>query len=208
MNATQPNLPMTLSEFRSIVEACPEGVVLLEGRRSIPDHEAALATITARMLAERYPKLRFRSGNAEGADQAFSEGVAQVAPWRLQVFAPYPGHRKSIRYADAVYDSPATLSSVQEDEVAGKTAKASPKNKGLIEKRDKKGALAAKAAYLIRDTMKVTGHSEMFPKPVCALFHVDLNDPLAGGTGHTIRVCQQEGVPIAFQDSWQQWFPE
>jgi hypothetical protein len=181
---------MTLAEFTAIVQATPEAVVLLEGRRSIPDHDAALATRTASMLVKHYPALRFRSGNAEGSDQAFSDGVAQVAPWRLQVIAPYPAHRKSARYADAVYDSPESLNIVQENELANK------------------GALAAKAAYLIRDTMKVTGHSEMFPKPVCALFYVDLNDPLAGGTGHTIRVCQQEGVPFAFQDSWQQWFPE
>ncbi len=199
---------MTLAEFTSIVGASPEAVVLLEGRRTIPDHDAALATLTARNLVERFPNLRFRSGNAEGTDQAFSEGVAQVAPWRLQVVAPYVGHRKSARYAEAVYDSPESLSIVQDDEVAYKTAKASPKNKGLIETRPKKGALAAKAAYLIRDTMKVTGHSELFPKPVCALFYVDLKDPLAGGTGHTIRVCQQEGVPFAFQDSWQKWFSE
>lgn len=197
---------MTLAEFTTIVQATPEAVVLLEGRRSIPNHDAALATHTASMLVKHFPALRFRSGNAKGSDQAFSEGVAQVAPWRLQVVAPYSAHRKSARYAEAIYDSPESLSSVQEGEVAYKTATASPQNKGLIGKRDKKGALAAKATYLIRDTMKITGHSEMFPKPACALFYVDLNDPLAGGTGHTIRVCQQEGVPFAFQDSWQQWF--
>jgi hypothetical protein len=199
---------MTLDEFKAIIEATPEPVVLLEGRRSIPDHDAALATHTACMLVRHYPALRFRSGNAEGTDQAFSEGVAQVAPWRLQVVVPYAGHRKSARYSQAVYDSPESLSRTQDDEFAYKTAKASPKNKGLIEKRAKQGALAAKAAYLIRDTMKVTGHSELFPKPACALFYVDLNDPFAGGTGHTIRVCQQEGVPYAFQDSWQLWFPQ
>jgi hypothetical protein len=199
---------MTLDEFTTIVETSPEAVVLLEGRRSILEQDAACATHTASMLVKRYPTLRFRSGNAEGADQAFSEGIAQVAPWRLQVVAPYAGHRKSARYSHAVYDSPESLSSVQEDEVAYKTAAASPKNKGLIGKRDKTGALAAKAAYLIRDTMKVTGHSELFPKPVCALFYVELNNPFAGGTGHTIRVCQQEGVPFAFQNSWQQWFPK
>ncbi len=79
---------MTFSEFTSIVGASSEAVVLLEGRRSIPDHDAALATLTARRLVERFPNLRFRSGNAEGTDQAFSEGIAQVAPWRLQVFRP------------------------------------------------------------------------------------------------------------------------
>ena len=44
--------------------------------------------------------------------------------------------------------------------------------------------------------MKVTGHSEQFPKPICGLFYVDLEDPMAGGTGHTIRVCRQERVPL------------
>ena len=53
--------------------------------------------------------------------------------------------------------------------------------------------------------MKVIGHSEQFPKPICGLFCVDLEAPMAGGTGHTIRVCHQEGVPVVFRDMWQQW---
>ena len=140
-----PPHAMTLAEFTAIVQATPEAVVLLEGRRSIPDQDAALATHTASMLVKHYPGLRFlRSGNAEGADQAFSAGIDQVAPWRLQVVAPYAAHRKSACYADATNDSPEALSSVQENEVAYKTATASPQNKGLIGKRDKKGALTAK----------------------------------------------------------------
>ena len=197
---------MTLSEFTSIVGNSIEPVVLLEGRRSIPADDVVLATLLARELALRFPHLRFRSGNAEGSDEAFSEGIAQVAPWRLQIVAPYASHRKSKRYVDAVYDSPESLSIMHDDEVAYKTSQASPHNAALIQKRGRGGALGAKAAYLIRDTMKVTGHSELFPKPVCALFYVDLNDPHAGGTGHTLRVCKQEGVPHAFQDSWKRWF--
>ena len=196
---------MTFAEFTAIVETQPDSVVLLEGRRVIPPHDAELATRIGTILARRFPRLRFRSGNAEGADQAFSEGVAQVDAGRLQIVAPYASHRKSTRYAEAAYESPETLSRVQEEEVAYKTATASPKNKGLVAKRDRKGALGAKASYLMRDTMKVTGHSEKFPKPICALFFVDLLDPMDGGTGHTIRVCQQEGVPCAFQDSWGKW---
>ena len=54
--------------------------------------------------------------------------------------------------------------------------------------------------------MKVIGYSEEFGPPVCGLFYVDLSDPEAGGTGHTIRVCRQQGIPVAFQDSWMHWF--
>lgn len=196
---------MTFSDFTSLVIQNPDGVVLLEGRRAIPEDCAKHAHELAASLASRFPSLRFRSGNAEGSDEAFSRGIAAVDPRRLQIVAPYASHRRSVRCEDAMYDSPASLSSIHEDEIAYKTSAASPKNKGLISKRKQKGPLAAKAAYLIRDTMKVTGHSEAFPKPICALFYVSMDDPYAGGTGHTIRVCQQEGVPFAFQDSWATW---
>ena len=196
---------MTIAEFTSIVAKDPHGVVLLEGRRTIGTVAATLAGNVARSLAHKFPQLRFRSGNAGGSDQVFAEGIASVDARRLQIIAPYASHRKSGRYADAIYTSPVELSPEQEAEIASKTSTASPHNKGLITKRNSNGAFAAKAAYLIRDTMEVVGHSKAFPKPICALFYADLDDPMAGGTGHTIRVCQQEGVPYALQDSWQQW---
>jgi len=196
---------MTFNELEFLVGQHPDGVILLEGRRSIPSVDVIQAKKLAMFLAHRFPQLRFRSGNAEGSDQAFSEGVAAVDPSRLQIVAPYKNHRKAHRYAEALYDSPETMNQTQEEALAFKTIKATPKNKGLIEKRAGKGALAAKAAYLIRDTMKVVGHSEQFPKPILALFYVDLSNPEDGGTGHTIRVCRQEGVPYAFQDVWQNW---
>jgi hypothetical protein len=77
----------------------------------------------------------------------------------------------------------------------------------VVDKRTGSPRLAAKAAYLIRDTMKVMGYSEEFGSPICGLFYVDLSDPEAGGTGHTNRVCRQHGIPVAFQDSWMNWFP-
>lgn len=196
---------MTYSDFKKLVDSNPEGVVLMEGCRAIPADDADLAQELAATLAQSFPDLRFRSGNAEGTDAAFSKGVAAVDASRLQVVAPYASHRRKSRYTDARYDSPDSLSTVKENEIAYKTSAASPKNKGLISKRSGEGRLAAKAAYLIRDTMKVTGHSEDFPRPFCALFYVNLEDPSAGGTGHTIRVCQQEDVPCAFQDSWVAW---
>ncbi len=196
---------MTFSEFTLLISKTPDGFVLLEGRRRIPADVAVQAEALARALAVRFPRLRFRSGNATGTDEAFSNGIASTAPGRLHVVSPYSSHRKAQRVGGAMFTSPETLSFTQDTEMAFKTKLASPKSKGLIDKRSQKGALAAKAAYLIRDTMKVTGCSADFPKAVCALFFVELNNPLAGGTGHTIRVCQQEGVPYAFQDSWLQW---
>lgn len=143
--------------------------------------------------------------NAEGAAHAFSQGVAAVDTARLQSVAPYPAHRKNYRLAGAVYDSPSSLSPEQMEEMAKKSIAASPDRRSLIGCFSRGGTLAAKAAYLILDTMKVAGYCAEFPKAMFALFYVDLADPLAGGTGHIIRVCRQEGVPYAFQDVWQSW---
>lgn len=197
---------MTLEDFRALVARCPDGVVLLEGRRRISPRDAEAARALAANLAREFPHLRFRSGNAEGSDEAFSDGVAEIDPARLQVIAPYEGHRRKSRHGKATYDSPAALGSVQEKAMAAATVAASPRNEGLVRRRATAGRSAAKAAYLIRDTMKVLGHSREFPPPLCALFYVDLEDPDAGGTGHTLRVCRQNGVPHAFQDAWSTWF--
>jgi hypothetical protein len=82
---------MTFQEFSTLVEKSPEGVVLLEGRRTIPAHDAPLAEELARALALKFSRLRFRSGNATGSDEAFTGGVAMVDPSRLEIVAPYAG---------------------------------------------------------------------------------------------------------------------
>ena len=196
---------MKIQDFQKMVSVSPNAVVLLEGRRGISEEEALAARDFGEFLARRFRALRFRSGNAEGADQAFSDGVAKVDARRLQIVAPYATHRKKNRNPAVVYSSPDDLSPEQVEEVIRKTAAASPKVGRLLSRWKDGGALAAKATYLLRDSMKVLGHSEEFPKPVCGIFFTDPSDPMAGGTGHTIRVCQQESVPVVFQTDWLEW---
>jgi len=53
---------------------------------------------------------------------------------------------------------------------------------------------------------KVTGIPEAgFTKADFGIFYTNPTDPMKGGTGHTIRVCQKLGVPVAFQGSWMRW---
>ena len=47
-----------------------------------------------------------------------------------------------------------------------------------------------KAAYIIRNTIKVTGTSAI-PPASFALFYDDLENPGTGGTGHTIDICKK-----------------
>ena len=121
---------MTFSDFTALVSQNPDGVVLLEGRRTIPEDDAKHAHAIAVSLALKFPQLRFRSGNAEGTDEAFSKGIAEVDSSRLQVVATYASHRKNFRYSNAFYDSPESLSTIEEDEIAFKTAPAVQRTQG------------------------------------------------------------------------------
>lgn len=199
---------MTYAEFSSLVAGQPDGVVLLEGRRSILERDAVHAEGLARMLAARFPRLRFRTGNALGADEAFSKGVVSVDATRLQVILPYAGHRRGARRPGVLYASLDALAGGHEEQLAAKTIAASGKYRSLVEHRARSAALAAKTAYLMRDTLKAIGWRGEFPRPICACFYVDAHDPEAGGTGHTIRACRLEGVPVVFQAAWRKWGAE
>jgi len=97
------------------------------------------------------------------------------------------------------------LSQIREEKLVEKSIEATPRYRSLMQGRAANKSLGAKARYLIRDTLKVAGHPESFPPPVAALFYVNLDNPEAGGTGHTIRVCRNSGIPYAFQDEWGSW---
>jgi hypothetical protein len=197
----------SLADFTRLARQSSRPVILLEGRRAIPPDQAVLATRLGRLLAEHLPEARFRSGNAEGSDFAFVEGVRLVDPARIELVLPHATHGRRRWIDGATMASPEELSSVQERAVMESTIAATPKNRGLLDRRGSHKSLAAKAAYLIRDTMKVTGLGDRLQPATAALFWVDPADPEAGGTGHTIRVCRRHGVPVFFQDHWITWLP-
>lgn len=163
------------------------------------------ARITAANLARKFPHLKFRSGNANGADEAFTAGVLEVDPTRLQIIAPYASHRKRYRHPAANYESPESLSPAELESIKELTQAASPATKGLMKCYEKGGKLGSQAACLIRDTMKVTGIPGKLPPPIAALFCIDPSNPEAGGTGHTIRVCRNANITTVFQKDWETW---
>ena len=193
---------MKFHEFSGLISRLPDPVILIEGRRTITPEAGASARRVSACLAKCFPHLKFRSGNASGDDEAFAAGVFAVAPERMQIIAPYGGHRKKERHPRAHHDSPESLSADAMAIIQAMTITASPSNKGLMRWYQRGGKLGSQAACLIRDTMKVAGISGRLAPPVVALFCVDPADPEAGGTGHTIRVCHHAGVPVIFQDHW------
>lgn len=194
---------MTLLHFLNQYDQ-PGSVVLLEGKRKVhPADEDKLIALGS-LLAQESRYIQFRSGNASGADYLFSTGVSSIAKHRLQVITPYTGHRQSLNpAADTIALD--TLDLAAEPDLIYQS-KGNKKTGSLIDRyvAGDKNPYTIKAAYIIRDTVKVLGASGI-PPATFALFYDDLKAPLSGGTGHTIRVCLQNHIPLADQRVWFSW---
>jgi hypothetical protein len=194
---------MTLDEFIKIYDH-DDAIVLLEGKRDVIEIDKEKLVALGILLASKTKKMLFRSGNAEGADQFFSDGVTKVNPQRLQVITPYAGHRQKTNNAyDTISLDDINISSESEVLYQSKNNK---KTNNLIDKyaSGEKNRYTIKAAYIIRDTIKAIGTSQIKPATF-GIFYDDLDNPKTGGTGHTMNICEQNKIPIIDQNTWFYW---
>lgn len=197
---------MTLKEFIEQFDK-PNSIVLLEGKRNVLEADKEKLMALGRLLASKTKRILFRSGNADGSDQFFSDGVTSVDNKRLQVITPYSGHRKKTNKAfDTI--SLEDINIAAEPEVVYQS-KSNKKTEKLIDKfvSGDKNRFTIKAAYIIRDTIKAIGTDEIKPAAF-GIFYDDLDKPKSGGTGHTMNVCEQNNIPIIDQKTWFKWLAE
>lgn len=194
---------MTLQEFINQFDT-PNSIVLLEGKRNILEADKEKLTSLGRLLATKTKNMIFRSGNAEGADQLFSDGVTEVDIKRLQVITPYTGHRVKTNKAYETI-SLDEINIAAEPEVVYQS-KSNKKTEKLIDQfvSGDKNRNTIKAAYIIRDTIKAIGTEDIKPATF-GIFYDDLENPMSGGTGHTMMVCEQNNIPIIDQSIWFKW---
>ncbi|KXK01380.1 MAG: hypothetical protein UZ04_CHB001002239 [Chlorobi bacterium OLB4] len=194
---------MTLEDFISQYDK-DNSIVLLEGKRNVLEADKESLVSLGNLLASTTSKMIFRSGNADGADYYFSVGVSAVDKSRLQVITPYTGHRqKSNQAYDTISLDEINIAAEPEVVYQSKTNKKVGK---LVEQyisgaRDR---YSIKAAYIIRDTIKVIGTEEI-KSANFGIFYDDLDKPKEGGTGHTMKVCEQNNIPIIDQKTWFKW---
>lgn len=197
---------MTLEDFISQYDK-DNSIVLLEGKRNVLEADKESLVSLGNLLASTTSKMIFRSGNADGADYYFSVGVSAVDKSRLQVITPYTGHRqKSNQAYDTISLDEINIAAEPEVVYQSKTNKKVGK---LVEQyisgaRDR---YSIKAAYIIRDTIKVIGTEEI-KSANFGIFYDDLDKPKEGGTGHTMKVCEQNNIPIIDQKTWFKWLSE
>ncbi len=197
---------MILKEFIDKYDY-PGAVVLLEGKREVKDEDKEKLISLGRLLVSSTKNMVFRSGNAEGADYFFSQGVADTDASRLEVITPYAGHRTKANKA-AVTIPLDNIDLANEPEIA-ELSKTNKKTERLINDfiEGTRNRYTIKAAYIIRDTVKVTGAAGIRPASF-ALFYDDLANPETGGTGHTMNICRIKNVELADQRIWLNWLQD
>jgi hypothetical protein len=179
---------MTFQDFLSQYDFA-NAIILLEGKRDVKPEDQAKLVGLGKKLAESMRFAKFRSGNAASADLYFSQGILAINPTRLEVVTPYTGHRQKENHAYNTI-SLDDINLANEPELVYQT-KSNQKIANLIDKyvEGEKNRNTMKVAYLLRDTVKVTGTSE-HPPATFAFFYDDLSNPKTGGTGHTMQICE------------------
>jgi hypothetical protein len=123
------------------------------------------------------------------------------------VITPYTGHRSKANKA-AVTIPLDKIDLSNEPEIAV-LSKSNRKTERLINDfiEGTRNRYTIKAAYIIRDTVKVTGASGVNPASF-AIFYDDLENPETGGTGHTMNICRIKNIGLADQRVWSSWLQD
>ena len=194
---------MKLDEFISKFDM-KGAIVLLEGKRRVKEEDKIKLFTLGKILASQTTNILFRSGNAGGSDEFFAKGVCEINAEKLQLILPFKNFRKkSIQTNNVVSLEDIDLKNSAE------VVNQSRKNKDTAHLIDpyldgKKGHIVELASYIIRDSIKVLGAGDVKPATF-GLFYDDLEKPMDGGTGHTMKTCIQYKVPIADQRIWFNW---
>ena len=195
---------LSLADFIRLLDE-ENSIVILAGKRDVIESDKPKLFKLGQMLAENTTKIVFRSGNADGADKLFSEGVLNSNPEKLQVITPYFGHKISNNLNENIISLDSINLNLEHDLIY--TAKKNKDAKGLVEEYlkgvDKR--LKSKGAYLLRDTLMITGTKTGILPASFSIFYDDLRKSKKGGTGHTMFMCNEKNVPFIDQTTWMKW---
>lgn len=171
---------------------------------NVPIEDQAHLKALGQLLAQRMKYASFRSGNANGADLYFSQGVSAVNSQKLEVVIPFDGHRSKSNLAGKTLslDEIDLLAYPEIVELSALNRKTANLLKRFL--AGERNRFTDKVAFIIRDTIKVCG-VQGHPAISFGVFYDDLLAPKIGGTGHTMHVCDHCNVSYIDQTVWKQW---
>ena len=77
--------------------------MLFKGKRTVLNEDKNKLIELGKLLASKTKKMIFRSGNANGSDQLFCDGISENDNKRLPVVTPYTGHSRKSNIAAKTY---------------------------------------------------------------------------------------------------------
>ncbi len=184
----------------------PIPVVALVGKREVPTNEQQHLIEMGRKLAQMLPNAIFRSGNAKGADSLFASGVNIIDRDRLSLFLPYAKHRTKQTVGHVSYDLEQLNLASEYNLVAA--ARTHPTTRHHVDNylRGDRDRFTMKIAYIFRDVWMILGSNKPeLPRVDAVIYYDDLNDPLSGGTGFTVKLAKSKFVPTFNQSAWMDW---
>ena len=195
---------LSLADFIHLLDE-ENTIVILAGKRDVIESDKPKLYQLGELLAQNTRHIIFRSGNADGSDKHFSDGVINVNSNRLQAITPYSSHKISNLKSHEIIHLDSLDVNKETDLIY--TAKKNKNVKGLVEEYlkgiDKR--LKSKGSYILRDTLMVTGTKSGILPAHFAIFYDDLRKPEQGGTGHTMLMCKDKNVPFIDQRTWMKW---
>jgi hypothetical protein len=185
----------------------PNPVIVLEGSRTISTNTGEILQRMGQHLLELFPNAKFRSGNADGADDWFVRGAQNPANngANIELMLPYAGHKKTKIPPNSNVLPLEQLSDSELDDLKHLVVQASPKYKALMNYFDPnaKGRRIENAKYILRDALKICGNTTHGFLPASfALFYLNPYATKPGGTEHTMRVANYCKVPYQTQQGW------
>jgi len=203
VNQTQNNLIyMLYTGTMDYLSTLDRPNLVMIGKREVKEGDSEKLVEFGRRLAKRFPNAIFRTGNATGADRLFMRGISEIAEERLELFIPFDDH---LRNRDGLtVRSLDTLDLTLEAEIVASARK----NLGTAHHVDpylsgERDRFTLKIAYILRDAWMVIGSkSDPVAKADAVFFYDDVNEPLSGGTGFTVKTARGNRIPCFNQRTW------
>jgi len=197
---------LDLDTFLQTYDRAGTVVVLAGSRKVAPEDQSKLRRL-GKLLTERSQHITFRSGNADGADQFFTQGVGDIDSKRIEIFIPYSAHRPENRNGYNAF-SLDQVDVVNEPTLVEQAMENTGTRYGVqqVVNGAPPSMQRSYGELILRSTLMVTGADNPPVKPAnFAIFYVDRKAKKPGGTGHTKHVCENMNVEHIDQDVWFSW---
>jgi hypothetical protein len=193
---------MDLNASLDILKNLDNPIIMVIGKRKILAKDTSAIVTFGRHLAERLPRATFRTGNAPGADRLFMQGISEVDASRLTLFIPFDSHAKPKQDIEIL--SLEQLDLEKEPQIVA-SARTNPKTGHHVDPylNGKRDRFTMKISYIFRDVWMVLG-SESLPnqKADAVFYYDDLESPLEGGTGFTVKLAMRHQILCRNQRHW------